>query len=86
MGERNNAGFYTVDSLRSGLIDQYAVMKNGRRHEVELGMHPSAPSRPFYLRYTVTHGAVVEEQRYQTFISVDEARSLYRSRVRNINH
>lgn len=86
MGQRNNAGFYTVESLRSGLIDQYAVMKNGRQHTVELGMHPAAPTRPFYLRYTVTHRGITEEQRYQTFTSVDEARSLYRSRVRSINH
>ncbi len=85
MGERNRDGFLTVDSLKTGSVDQYAVERGGQIHTVELGMHPQAPLRPFYLRWQATHKGIVVESRYQTYTSVDEARNQYRSRIRTIN-
>ncbi len=86
MGERNNRGFFTVESLRNGQIDQHAEMRAGRKIVTELGMYPNyvpTQSRPFWVKHVVSRHGIVESSLTETFTSIDKARVRFRELVRN---
>lgn len=78
--ERNREGFYTAEALRSGFIDQHAVMSSIGMVRIEL-CHGGAGRLPWRVSHSIHRGesASITDRAFE---SLDEARREFRRLVR----
>lgn len=79
--QRNKHGFYTLDAVKAGHLDQYAYLRNGRKVVVEIAW--SATCDRFTVTFTDTRAGVVVEHRIRAFDALDDARRTFKAIVRS---
>lgn len=80
---RNRSGWLTVDRLKAGDREQYAVTRLGATHIVTLGHRAMPGPLHFVVSHTVQSPTFDTTETHQWFFAtVDDARRLFRARVR----
>jgi hypothetical protein len=79
---RNRDGLLTVDALKQGAREQYANVHGGRHHSVVLAYRPIPGPLHWVVTHKITSSWNVIESHEWNFRTVDEARTLWRARVR----
>ncbi|MEY4081128.1 MAG: hypothetical protein RL430_1558 [Actinomycetota bacterium] len=82
MPERNRYGFSTPEALRDGARDQYAVLRNQTRIDVELYWQPDNRGGAYYVRHRTTRAGRIIEQSLKSYEILNEARDRFRRLVR----
>lgn len=85
---RNRKHDLSVDTLQKGGVDQYAIMRGGKRYSVELGYDANTASRgrPYYVKYEISLMGVILESWYETFFDITPAREQFARRIRTANN
>lgn len=79
MPERNGKGFYRADMLKQGALDQYALVRNGRRLKIELGW---VAGEGYYVHLTDQRRGITINDHRQVFESIDDARTRFKALIR----
>jgi hypothetical protein len=79
MHERTSKGFYTDAMLRTGAIDQYALLRNGRRVKIELGW---VAGEGYYVSFAEQRRGITIKEHREVFEGLNQARTRFKALVR----